>query len=85
MSRNRCQYTRPLQNPYEIWQHYIDGGNVEIRVLKKDDDGRCFVAMKGDKEYDHWQHRYIDKSELRGWRMSRPRMKRHLKEEQIGV
>ena len=57
MSKNECNKTRDIDNPYEIWQ---GPANFEWRVLKKyqspeneakNDYARWFCAVKSDMTY----------------------------------
>ena len=61
MSRNECNKTRDLDNPYEIW---VGPANFEWRVLKKyqnaeneekNEYARWFCAVKSDMTYGDFE------------------------------
>ena len=62
MSKNECNKTRDIDNPYEIWQ---GPANFEWRVLKKyqspeneakNDYARWFCAVKSDMTYGEFEY-----------------------------
>jgi len=70
---NKCAKTRPVDNPYEIWEGSVmmTGGeilNFEWRVLKKyqiDDDkpfARWFCAVKSEATFGSYEYgdEYVD-------------------------
>ena len=62
MSKNECNKTRDIDNPYEIWK---GPANFEWRVLKKyqnpeneakNDYARWFCAVKSDMTYGSYEY-----------------------------
>lgn len=62
-SKNLCNKTRPVENPYEIWKNEI--GSWEWRVLKKyqkpekekeNPYARWFCAVKSPYTYESWEY-----------------------------
>lgn len=63
MLKNPCGKTRPVNNPYEIWQSVV--GSWEWRVLKKyqtpekemnNPYARWFCAVKSPFTYGDWEY-----------------------------
>ena len=62
MTKNECNKTRKLENPYEIW---VGPANFEWRVLKKYQNteneaknahARWFCAVKSDMTYGEYEY-----------------------------
>ena len=61
--KNECGKTRPVENPYEIWQSY--DGTWEWRILKKyqtptnehkNPYARWYCAVKSPFTFDSWEY-----------------------------
>jgi len=67
--KNTQLKTRPVENPYEIWQ--ANGGQWEWRVLKKwqaNDSkpyARWFCAVRSPFTYDSWEYGDVYVAEIK--------------------
>ena len=69
-TKNECNKTRKLEDPYEVWECRMDMGfgdiiNIEYRVLKKyknpiseskDPFARWFTAAKSEATFGSWEY-----------------------------